>query len=353
MEVGVIKLANGLNPAFVTTSICSFGQVGPIRERLNPGVRLFEFSSEFGNSPRLLAQLYTLFRRERPDIVHTHAWGTLCEGYVAARTARVPRIVHGEHGTMETRPRNVRVQRWVWNRLDRVLSVSERLADRMAKEVDFPRERIETIRNGVDLRGWSAGNRDAARADLGVDPADILVLTVGRLVPVKNHAMLVEAIARTRQAGLRCRLAIAGDGPLHGALAAQVEALGLGGAVALLGARHDLPDVLAAADIFALSSDSEGMSNTIIEAMAAGRPVVATDVGGNSELVIADETGLLVTAGDAESMANGLRTLAADPARREAMGAEGKQRAEREFSLERMLEEYQHMYRDVAASRRS
>ena len=347
MEVGLTKLVNGIDRASVCGGICSFTPVGDFRERLSSGVPLFELRRRSGNDPRLVTQLYRLLKRERPHIVHTHAWGTLCEGYLAARLARVPHIVHGEHGTMETRHRNIGIQRFVWGRVDRVLSVSERLADRMAREVGFPRSRIQTIRNGVDLSRWTTGDRAATRARLRAGN-DLLVLAVGRLVPVKNHAILIAAVALARAAGVPCRLMIAGDGPLKAALEGQAAALGVAGAVELLGPRQDLPDLLAAADLFALSSDSEGMSNTIIEAMAAGRPVLATDVGGNSELVVQQETGLLVEARKPDALERGIKALAGDAAKREAMGAAGRQRAEREFNLRRMLEEYRLMYLDVA-----
>ncbi len=101
-------------------------------------------------------QLYRAFRRERPDIVHTHAWGTLVEGYLAARLARVPVVMHGEHGTLQARPFQLRAQRWVWSRVDRLLSVSSRLAERMAETVGVPLERVTVVRNGVDSRASAA-----------------------------------------------------------------------------------------------------------------------------------------------------------------------------------------------------
>ena len=351
MEVGVTKLVNGATLDRVRADVCSFTPVGRFRERLAPHVRLFELERRSAFDWRLVNQLRRLLVRERFDVVHTHHWGTLCEGWAAARLAGVPHIVHGEHGTMESRPRNLKVQRFVWGRMDRVLSVSERLADRMARDVGFPRERIQTIRNGLDLEQWGAGERDRTRAALGAAPDDVLVLAVGRLVPVKNHALLISAFAQARKGVARCRLLIAGDGPLRADLEAQVRSLGLESCVTLLGERRDIPDLLAACDVFVLSSDSEGMSNTIIEAMAAGRAVVATNVGGNSELVVDDETGLLVDRGDSEGMAAALAALSADCAKREAMGTAGRARARREFGVSAMLQSYEQLYLDVVGGR--
>jgi glycosyltransferase involved in cell wall biosynthesis len=252
---------------------------------------------------------------------------------------------------MESRPRNLKVQRFVWGRVDRVLSVSERLADRMARDVGFPRERIHTIRNGLDLAQWGAGDRARTRAALGATADDVLVLAVGRLVPVKNHALLLSAFAQARKNVTRGRLLIAGDGSLKTELEARIRSLGMEGDVTMLGERRDIPDLLAACDVFVLSSDSEGMSNTIIEAMAAGRPVIATDVGGNPELVADGDTGLLVDRGNADAMASAMVALASDAALRERMGTAGRERACRDFGVTRMLQDYERMYLDVAAGR--
>jgi sugar transferase (PEP-CTERM/EpsH1 system associated) len=351
MEVGVTKLVNGANLDRVRADVCSFTPVGRFRERLAPHVRLFELERHSAFDWRLVNELRRLLQHEQFDVVHTHAWGTLCEGWIAARLAGVPHVVHGEHGTMETRPRNLKVQRFVWGRVDRVLSVSERLADRMAREVGYPRERIQTIRNGLDLDQWAAGDRHKTRAALGAAPNEVLVLAVGRLVSVKNHALLLTAFAQARTDGTHCRLLIAGDGPLRPELESQIRSLGIDAEVSLLGERRDVPDLLAACDVFVLSSDSEGMSNTIIEAMAAGRPVIATHVGGNPELVASGTTGVLVESGNVAAMAAAIASLASDCAGRERMGAAGRERARREFAVNRMLDDYERMYLDVAAGR--
>jgi len=351
MEAGVIRLVNSGVGGRVQGSICSFRPAEEFKRRLRREVPLFEFTRRDGNDPRLVLQLARLFRRERPHIIHTHSWGTLCEGVIAARLARIPRVVHGEHGTMEVRRRNLFVQRMVWRRVDRVLSVSDRLADKMAREVQFPRHRIQTIRNGVDFDYFGAGDRVASRAALQVRDDEVLVLAVGRLVPVKNHSLLLAAIAHARSVGVPCRLVVAGEGPLRGELEARARDLGIDATAALLGTRNDLPNLLAACDIFALSSRSEGMSNTILEAMAAARPVIATNVGGNPELVIHNRTGLLVAPDGPAEMAESIRALAVDRPRRDQMGLEGRRRVQLEFNLPQMLRAYEQMYLEVAAGR--
>jgi sugar transferase (PEP-CTERM/EpsH1 system associated) len=347
MELGVVKLVNALDRTRITSSICSCQPATAAKGRLAGHVSLIELERRAGNDPALVGRLYRAFKRERPDIVHTHAWGTLVEGLVAARLARVPVVVHGEHGTLQTKPHQRWVQRLAWGRVNAVLSVSSRLSERMAREVRFAIERIRTIPNGVDLARFRGGDRDAARLALGIPREAVVVGTVGRLVPVKDQRSLVSAAAALRACLADLQVLLVGDGPLRDDLDRQIQALGLGPVVRLLGTRADIEHVLPAFDVFVLPSLSEGMSNTIQEAMGSGLPVVATDVGGARELVVPGETGLLVPAGDPDALASALLSLAQAPAQRAAMGAAARRRAEAVFSLERMIGDYERVYLEL------
>ena len=346
MEYGVVKLVNGLDPALVQSSICSTTPAGEMKRLVDTNVPVFELRRKPGNDPRLIRDLYRLFRRVRPHVVHTHAWGTLIEGIVAARLARVPAIVHGEHGTLQLRGYQKRLQRLAWGRADRVLSVSSLLAARMARETGFPVERIHTIRNGVDLSRFGTHSRADARAALGIAPEALVIGTAGRLVPVKDHATLLEAVAQLPP-HLGATLLMAGDGPLRPQLEAAVTRLGIHDRVRMLGHCPDIEKVLAALDVFVLSSVSEGLSNTILEAMAGGLPVVATRVGGTEELVVEGETGLLVASQSPAAMAGALAALLQDRDRRRAMGRAGRLRAQSEFDLRSVIRRYAQMYLDT------
>jgi sugar transferase (PEP-CTERM/EpsH1 system associated) len=353
MELGVAKLANGADRARVEVSVCSCRPIEGNGPALAPQVPLFALNRRHGNDLGLVRRLASLFRREHPDIVHTHAWGTLCEGVMAAKFAGVPFVVHGEHGTMETKPHNLWVQRQVWRRVDRVLAVSSRLADRMASQTGFPRERIGVIRNGVDLGRFGRGDSAGVRRALGLPQQDVFIVgTVGRLVPVKDQHGLLKAVAAMRSNGVPCIALLAGDGPLKEELERHAHQLGIRGHVLFLGARKDVADLMLAVDVFVLPSRSEGLSNTILEAMASGRPVVATDVGGNSELVNDGVTGRLIPAEAPEALAAALSALHREPETRLAMGRAGRLRAEREFSLEGMISSYQDLYLGLAQDRK-
>ena len=350
MELGVAKLANGLDRSRVLSSICSCLPAEPrARMGVDARVPLFELRRRDGNDPVLVARLYRLFRRERPDVVHTHAWGTLCEGLLAAKAAGVPVMIHGEHGTLQTRRHTRPVQRWAWGRTDQVLSVSSVLADRMAADVGFPRDRVRVIRNGVDLARFSGAHREEARRRLGLPAGDIVIGSVGRLHPVKDQQLLLRAVQGLRSEGLAVRGIVAGSGDLLPSLEAEAARLGLGDAFRFLGDCRDIERVLAAMDIFALPSRSEGLSNTILEAMASRLPVVATRVGGTPEIVSEERTGLLIPPQDPGALTAALRTLVQHPDRRVEMGERGRRRACGEFSLERMFAGYEQMYEEVWA----
>ena len=349
MEMGVVKLVNGLDAARVRSSICSTTPAGAeIKALVQSSVPIFELSRRAGTDLRFVRDLYRLFKRERPDVVHTHAWGTLLEGLLAARAAGVPIVVHGEHGTLQLRGYQRRLQRMAWSAADRVLSVSSKLAERMSAATGFAAARITTIRNGVHVARFQPIDRREARRALGI-PERPTVGTVGRLVAVKDQATLVDAVAELQRTGLAATLVIAGDGPERAALDARARAAGVD--LRLLGYRADVEQVMGAMDVFVLSSVSEGLSNTILEAMAAARPVVATRVGGAEEMIEDGVTGVLVPPSNADAMAAALgRVLGAADAGA-AMGAAARRRVETEFTLSGMMGRYEQLYAEVAAAK--
>ena len=349
MEMGVVKLVNGLDPARVRSSICSTTPAGEIKALVNADVPVFELARRAGNDMRIVGDLYRLFRRERPHIVHTHAWGTLLEGLVAARAARVPVVIHGEHGTLQLRRHQRWLQRLGWSAASRVLSVSSVLAGKMAEGTGFPLRRITTIRNGVNLGRFQPTDPTAARALLGLPGQSRLIGTVGRLVPVKDQATLVDAVAELGRSGVAATLVIAGDGPERAALETRARERGVD--LRLLGYRPDVDQVLAALDVFVLSSVSEGLSNTILEAMASGTPVVATRVGGAEEMIEDGVTGVLVPPSDVPAMAGALRRVLSSPDAGAAMGAAARRRVEAEFTLAGMMNRYDALYTQEAALR--
>jgi glycosyltransferase involved in cell wall biosynthesis len=232
-----------------------------------------------------------------------------------------------------------------------VVSVSSRLAERLARDVGFDRRRVRTIRNGVSTERFGRTVRADARAGLGLFQNTIAVGTVGRLEEVKDHGTLLRAFGLVARQNPRAVLLIAGDGPLRSQLERTVQELGLDARVRFLGHRPDVERVLAALDVFVLSSISEGLSNTILEAMACGVPVVATRVGGADELIVENETGLLAPARQPETLATAIATLVNDEAARLRMGVAAGERARAKFSLAGMLTAYESLYTELCKGR--
>jgi glycosyltransferase involved in cell wall biosynthesis len=268
---------------------------------------------------------------------------------VAARLTGVKGLVHGEHGTLQIR--NHAVQRFVWGRVDRVLSVSSTLAQRMATTFGFPLERISTIRNGVDSERFDPVRREHARGAMGLCADDVVVGLVGRLEAVKDQARLLEAAAVLATQGLSFRLVIAGEGSLRASLEQQALRLGLSDRTTFLGMRPDVENVMPALDIFVLCSTSEGLSNTILEAMASGVATVATDVGGARELLDDGVQGVIIPSKDTAALAGAVSGLVRNRDRRLAMGRAARERVQARFTLETMVRAYEQVYEQVASVR--
>jgi glycosyltransferase involved in cell wall biosynthesis len=203
------------------------------------------------------------------------------------------------------------------------------------------------IRNGVDLDRFRVGSSADLRARLNL-PADALVVgTIGRMVPVKDQRSLINAIALLREGGVDCSAVLVGDGPLRGELQRYAAERGVESYVHFAGERHDVHEIIRAFDVFALVSISEGLSNTTMEAMASGIPVVATRVGGADELVVDGTTGRLVPPSSPTALADALKSLLQDERRRAAFGAAARERMEGEFGLSRMISNYEQLYREL------
>ncbi len=275
-------------------------------------------------------------RQLRPDVLHTHNPRPHILGVSAARMAGVPVVVHTKHGRNDPgRWRTVALNRIASQFTDRVIAVSSD-AGAVARQIErIPARKLNVIRNGIDLARFpSAPSRPGARR----------AVHVARLNPIKDQATLLRATRIVADAMPDMRLDIVGDGPSRAELESLTDELSLRDHVRFLGYRSDVSELLSTADLFVLSSRSEGISLTLLEAMATGLPIVATDVGGNREVVVPGETGLLVPSQDPATMAAAMHELLSQPAIAQQMGAAGRRRAEDEFDLRRVVARYEQLY---------
>lgn len=297
-------------------------------------------------------KLARLLRDERVDLIHAHQYTPFFYA-TAARLLR-PRlpVMFTEHGRHQ--PDYPRRKRMIYNRLalrraDRVIGVGQTVRRALIENEGIAPERVSVIYNGIDLAAFETKTTDrgAVRREIGVGPDDFVVAQVARLDYLKDHATAVRTIARVAEQNRQTRLVIVGDGPLRGDIEGHVARADAAGFVRMLGLRRDVGRILAAADVFLLTSISEGIPLTVIEAMAAGLPVVSTAVGGVPEVIVDGVNGLLAPAGDDEALAQDLLALGADEDLRTRMGEAGRRRAREVFSEARMHAGYRECYNEM------
>lgn len=347
MEVGVIKLVNRQDPKTFRSILCCL-QVAmeDALPLVNPGTPVVVLGKKRGIEFTQVTKLVALFRKERPHIVHSHNWATLLYVVIAAKIARVPVIIHGEHGYEEQAAieRRLGSKRLLARHVTRLTTVSSNIERILIEQWRVPPERVTYIPNGIDLDRFPPGlDPEPLRREFGFTSEHRVITSIGRFVPVKDFPLLIRSFASVHRVHPEARLLLIGAGDPT-ALRLLAESLGVGSAVLFPGTRGDVPALLNLTDIYVNSSSFEGMSNTILEAMASSRPVVATDVGGNHELVREGETGFLVPSGDEAALANRLTRLLDDAALRAAMGADARKVAARDHPITRTVERYNAMY---------
>jgi glycosyltransferase involved in cell wall biosynthesis len=291
-------------------------------------------------------------RAARIDIVHGYQWRPALVGTIAGRLAGVPLRLASKRSLSG----DDRAARFAWrligHSVDTIIANAEALREEARRQ--GTRARWEIIRNGVDVAHFRAmPGSTAAKAALGLDPRRPVIGTVGRLEVRKGHDHLLRA-ARTMLTmanGLRPQLLLVGDGPLRARLTGLVEELGIAASVHFAGSVVDVRQPLAAMDVFVLPSRAEGMSNALLEAMAAGRPVVATSVGGTGEVLEAGRTGELVLPDDEEAMARSVLGLLADPVRAARLGTNAQRLAEERYSARTMVTHLERFYTARLAAR--
>jgi len=355
-ETGVVNLVNATRES-VRHTVVTMTSVGPLAERLPAEVPVFCVSKRPGVDLKAIVRLAGLLRRLRPEAVHSRNWGAL-DAVISARLAGVPVVIHGEHGREASDPhglnrRRMRIRKTLAPLVSRFVTVSFDLERWLVDIVGIPIRKVGTIHNGVDVDRFAAGDRHAARRALGVSDDALVIGTVGRLDPVKDQAALLAAVAQLGDVEGRPTLVIVGEGPCRQGLEADIARRGLGDRVIMAGERGDVAGLLAAFDIFALPSLGEGISNTILEAMAAGLPVVATDVGGNPELVDHDVTGLLVPPASPSALTAALRRYCSDAGLATLHGKAGRDRVTRELSLDHMVRAYTRLYASLCTEPRA
>lgn len=350
LENGVVNVINHL-PAF-RHAVVAVTEITAFKERVKaPGTQFIALNKPPGQGFWLYPRVYRLLRELRPAVVHTRNLGAM-EFQLPAWAARVPLRVHSEHGwdvndLGGVSRTNQRLRRLYGPGVHRFVALSKAIETYLTGPVGFARERVQRICNGVDTHRFAPAT-SAPEAWPYRRGEHLVIGAVGRMQAVKDPLNLVDAFLRLRELcpndWPRLRLAILGGGPLLEAARERLKEAGAAGQAWLPGDRSDVAALLPHFDVFALPSQAEGISNTLLEAMACGCAPVATDVGGNPELVDPEASGLLVPAQDSAAFAAALARLVNEPALRQRLADASLARARAQFSLDCMIGAYGALY---------
>ena len=358
MENGMVNIINQIpNDRYRHVVICLTTYTDFKLRIKQPNVQLYALHKKEGKDLFVFVRLWLLLRKLKPDIVHTRNFATL-ECQFPAFLARVKGRIHGEHGwdvgDLDGSNRKLRIARRLLKVFVRnYIALSKDIENYLRCQIKIPQSKIYQIYNGVDTVLFHPGVEGKRNLPVeGFAPTGTLVIgTVGRMKEVKDQLTLARAFVRlldiVPDARNYLRLVIIGDGPLHAKVAHLVKSDGAADLVWLPGSRDDIAEILQCLDVFVLPSIAEGISNTILEAMASGLPIVATKVGGNSELIVDGETGLLVPPSNPDAMAEALKTYVQNPEVLLQHGTAGRKRVEDKYSLVKMVDAYSSVYDEI------
>jgi sugar transferase (PEP-CTERM/EpsH1 system associated) len=354
LENGVVNLVNGLPERAFRHAIIALSAASDFRTRIRrPDVTVHALNKQPGKDPGAYLRLFSLLRKLRPAVVHTRNLGTL-EAALVARLAGVPVRIHGEHGWDVIDPdgasRKYRtLRKLISPAVHQYVAVSREIAEWLSASIGVPATRITRICNGVDTARFHPreGSERALLPPERFPPDSVVVGSVTRFSEIKDPLNLVRAFiaARHKPHGELLRLLMIGDGGLRAQAERLLRENQADGAAWLPGSRDDIAELMRAMDVFVLGSKREGISNTVLEAMASGLPAVASATGGNLELIVDGAVGRLVPPGDSAAIAAVLLEYARNPTLREEHGRAARTRAVQEYSLGRMLADYEALYR--------
>ncbi len=360
-EVLAAELARKLRDRYRFVFLC-LDDSGPLGDQLrDEGFAIEALGRRPGIDWSVSRRLGRAAQQQGVDLLHAHQYTPF---FYSALSRWMPGgfrgpILFTEHGRHYPDPRKVShlvANRLLLGRHDRVTAVGQFIRQALAENEGIDLHRIDVIHNGIPAPGSAPGNtgptqRREARQRMGVDQHDLVLMQVARFHPVKDHETAIHAFAFVAQQVPRAKLVLVGEGELMEQARRQVEQLELNGRVIFLGLRNDVNELLPGADLFLLSSLSEGISVTLLEAMAAGLAICATRVGGNPEVVDHGRNGLLSPRRNPRNLAENIVTLLTDPHLRAAMGAAGRRRLKRYFNQQTMHRAYDDLYAQMLARR--
>lgn len=351
-EKVILDLLKSIDRARFEVSVCSFRSQGDLARQFRAeGITVVQLGKREGRDWRMLFRLWASIRRARVDVVHCHNSPMWLTTVLPARLAGARAVMLTEHASHPHLRRPWRIAARGLQHCTALITVnSEQVRTALTNELRLSAEKIRLLPNGIPLDRYRL-TIDVAdkRRQLGLPETARVVTNVARLVPIKDHATLLAAFAIIHGEDPGIHLVIVGPGPLEKDLKRKAADLGCAGAVHFLGRRQDVPEILAASDLFVLSSRKEGQSLAVLEAMAAGIPVVATATGGTPELIEHGKSGLLVPSGNPAALAQAIRSVMTDQALVDRIVLAATDKVERLHDLSCVVRQYEEAYDTIAA----
>jgi sugar transferase (PEP-CTERM/EpsH1 system associated) len=350
LENGVVNLVNNLDNGRFRHIVCCIDSSGPMAKRFEMPVEIFALQKGNGRDYLLPFKTAGLIRKIKPDIVHTRNWSAI-DGVIGARLAGVKYIIHGEHGREATDPTGAnnfrkRVRRGLSPWITKFITVSTELRNWLVHDIGISKQKVTQIINGVDTEQFKpAEETQAEKIKFGFKPDSFIIGIVGRLDPVKDHETLFRAFKVFSDKNPESSyLVVLGKGQLEDRLKTVARELDISKKIIFAGDEVPIPEFYRCMDVYVLPSIFEGISNTILEAMASGLPVITTRVGGNTELVEDGQTGFLFNTGDYRSLAEKLTVYFMNSTLAREHGLAGRARTEKQFSVSEMVNKYEKIY---------
>jgi sugar transferase (PEP-CTERM/EpsH1 system associated) len=353
IETLICEFATRLNVNGFFSSVCVFNGGGSLEKNLKAeGVKVYRVQKREGIDLTVITRLRRLLKEKGIKILHTHNYTTWLYGVLAAIGINGFKHIHTEHSNIKKKRRGW-AERLLIHFTDSIVCVSEDVKRFMIENQGISPEKLAVVYNGVDTDRFRPDSLKSrlCRDELGIKQDAPIIGIVARLTPVKDHITLLKAFFKIYEDIPEAVLLVVGDGELKHTLISQTYEMGLSNNVFFVGERQDIPELLNVMDIFVLSSLSEGHNMSLLEAMAAGLPVVATDVGGNSEIVVDGATGFLVLPENTKIFSDKVMILLRDESLRSHMGKNGRVRVVKNFDKNRMMEEYHSIYSTILGSK--
>jgi sugar transferase (PEP-CTERM/EpsH1 system associated) len=351
LENGIVNLVNHADSDKFYVDVLCLRAKGELADRIvNPDSQVLFDGNEDHSLLTAIKKIFNACKSGQYHIVHSHGFTTMLASFIAGKLAGGPCIVNGEHGTLyHSSTKHRLIQKYLFRKMDINLTVSEELKREILEQFNLKYDNFRPIINGVDTNKFitDSVSNILLRNQLGLSPDDIVIGSVGRLVEVKNYKSLVSAFSKLSVCHSNVHLVLAGDGSERSNIEEQILINGLSSKVHLLGRRDDIPQIMNLLDIFVLPSFSEGLSNTLLEAMSCGTPVVASDVGGNKEIIIENITGFLYQSDNVDDLYSILDSLSSKTDRVRRLSKQSREHILANYSLSGMVDQYETVYTEL------